>query len=63
MATTDELRTFQSAHYYSLLSIKAQNHNNKVLGLDIEIARAKAAMSEPVIAWVEKQVAEAYPQQ
>ena len=60
MATKDEQRAAQADHYYSLLAIKARNADYDIKGLDEEIGRIRAKMLEPEVAWVEKQINEAY---
>ena len=60
MATDNELRAWQTTSYYQLLLVKELNKGTRVKGLRNAINLAKAAMVEPDIAWVEKQVAEAY---
>ena len=60
MATANEQRSSQATYYYTLLSLKAQNPSVEIKGLREAIGAAKAAMLEPEIAWVEKQIAEVY---
>ena len=60
MATRDEIRVMQANHYFALLSIRKQNEGYVVKGLQHAISQSKAGMLEPDIAWVEKQVAEAF---
>ena len=61
MATRDEIRVIQSNYYYELLTIQELNRKAGITveGLKSAINRAKATMTEPEIAWVEKQVKEA----
>ena len=61
MANRDEIRVLQTTNYYQLLMLKHMNEKKgiKVEGLKTIIGVAKAAMTEPDIAWVEKQVSEA----
>ena len=60
MAGRDELRFLQTNYLYQLLRIKIRNEKAgiKVLELNSAINQAKAQMTEPDIAWVEKQIAE-----
>jgi len=60
IASKEEIQMAQAVHYYQLMTIKARNEKAgiKVLGLQNAINLAKAQMTEPDIAWVEKQVAE-----
>ena len=62
MAIGDGLRALQAANYYQLLTIKMLNEKKgiEVAGLKNAIGIARATMTEPEIAWVEKQIAEAY---
>ena len=54
MANMIEIRERQKSHLLSLLSIKAQNKELDVRGLQEEIVRAIGPMEHEDIAWVEK---------
>ena len=58
MATPKEIDREQTDRLYELLLVKKHNKKVKNKVLDRAIGRAKATMSEELIAWVEKQVAE-----
>jgi hypothetical protein len=60
MASDTEIRANQANLYYVLLAIKAQNPDKDVVGLDEAVIRARVPMNETDIAWVEKQVMEAF---
>jgi hypothetical protein len=62
LANNEELRIWQSNYLFTLLHLREQNlrAGQKVVGLQFAISQAKAIMQEPDIAWVEKQVAEAF---
>jgi hypothetical protein len=63
MATFNEQRSQQADHYFELLDLQARNPGIKIIELKAKIQRAKAVMTEPEIAWVEKQIAELYSQE
>lgn len=60
MASRDEIRTSQANQYFLLLSLRAQNPGLDIKGLDLALNLTKAAMLEPEISWVEKQVADTF---
>jgi len=60
MASADEIRVSQANLFFILLEIQAQNKGTEIKGLKRAISQAKAAMLEPEISWVEKQIAELY---
>ena len=60
MATVVEFQTNMKNQLFMLLSIKAENKNTKISGLDRYIAATKAGLSKEDIAWVEKLIMESY---
>ena len=62
MATNKEVQVIQNSTYYEILMIEEINRRAgvKVVGLGNLKAKLKASMTEPDIAWVEKQAAEAF---
>jgi len=57
MATPKEINKESAERLFDLLVIEKLNAGKEVAGLATAIARARASMSEEIIAWVEKQVA------
>jgi len=62
MPAKHEFDAMQATTLYELLDLQAQNKGIQVKGLKAKIQRARAVMTEPEIAWVEKQIAELYSQ-
>jgi len=61
MSTNQELRREQTERLFDLLKLKYDNMDLKIKGLDVLIVRAKAPMDKEDVAWVEKNIAELYP--
>ena len=57
MATNAELQMIHREKLYDLLILRKQNPDREVNGLEAQIARAEAIMSEEDVAWVEKKIA------
>jgi len=57
-----KLRARQNERLFDLLHLKAINKDVTVIGLDELIVRAKCSMTQESVAWVEKLIAEVYPQ-
>lgn len=54
MANLQELDQLYKDRLFDLLKLEKDNLGNKVAGLDVLIAKAKAPMTAESIAWVEK---------
>jgi len=52
----------QTERLFDLLCLKFKNKGLTVNGLDCMIAKAKCSMTQESVAWVEKLIAEIYPQ-
>jgi len=57
-----KLQALQAEKLFDLLWLKAKNADKTVEGLDSMIMRAKISMTQKSIIWVEKSIAEIYPQ-
>ena len=58
MATILEMEQIQMDRLFDLLSLQRDNQGTKIVGLNKQIARAKASMKKENIAWVEKMINE-----
>jgi len=60
MPANSELKVEQMNRLFDLLTLKIENKDIEIKELDKMISRAKAAMSQEDVAWVEKNLAEIY---
>ena len=60
MPAKHEQDATQTAYLFELLDLQAQNPGVQINGMKKAIMRARASMTEPEIAWVERQIAETY---